>query len=339
MIPEESLLPKVGVVIPCRNEKTHISACINSVLQSDYPEDLLHVIVADGLSDDGTKELLQEQFSTNKRVTIIDNEKRTTPHALNLGIKSSDANYVMILGAHSEISKLYVRRCVERLTSNEEIKCCGGLLKSISGNHTTEVIAAAMGSVFGVGSSHFRTGLKSGYVDTVAFGMYPKSLFEEIGYFDEELIRNQDDEMSYRILKHGYKIYLDNHIYATYFVRSSLKKLAAQQFQYGYWKVYVNKKHKAITTVRQLAPLFFLIYVFTLPISLLFIWWLMPLLVYFTIAIITAISKVKRLIDLPLLLITFPVLHLSYGYGYLRGIIDFILLNKTSLHQHTKLTR
>ncbi len=339
MIPADNLLPKVSVVIPCRNEKKHIAACIESVLQSDYPAEMLSVVVVDGISDDGTIQIIQQQFSNNKRVTIITNEKKTTPFALNLGIKKNDAKYVMILGAHSEISADYVRKCVDHLSADNSIKCCGGLLKSISENHTTEVIAAAMSSVFGVGSSHFRTGLKSGYVDTVAFGMYPKSLFEEIGYFDEELVRNQDDEMSYRILKNGYKIYLDNHISATYYVRSSLKKLAAQQFQYGYWKVYVNKKHKAITTLRQMVPLFFLLYIFTLPISIGFVWWLTPLIVYFTVGLTTAFQKIKRLSDLPLLLITYPILHISYGYGYLRGIIDFILLNKSTLQQHTKLTR
>jgi GT2 family glycosyltransferase len=295
--------------------------------------------VVDGVSNDGTLAILKEQFQHNPRVQIITNSKKTTPYALNLGIKYSKAEYVMILGAHSLLSKNYVKRCVQHLSEDVAIKCAGGLLKSISENPTTAVIAKAMSSSFGVGNSHFRTGAKSGYVDTVAFGMYPKALFDEIGFFDEDLARNQDDEMSYRILKHGYKIYLDTEISATYYVRSSLQKLASQQFQYGYWKVYVNKKHKAVTTLRQMVPLFFLFYLFSIPLGY-FSWvWLLPLILYTCIALIISLTKAEKLSEAPLLFVTFFILHLSYGYGYLRGIIDFIFLNKTPLPIHSKLTR
>jgi GT2 family glycosyltransferase len=111
-----------------------------------------------------------------------------------------------------------------------------------------------MSSVFGVGNAHFRTGGKSGCVDTVAFGAYRREVFERVGFFDEELARNQDDEFNYRVVQGGFKIFLDPAIQSDYFVRGSISKLYKQYDQYGYWKVFVNKKHGAVTTLRQLAP-------------------------------------------------------------------------------------
>jgi glycosyltransferase involved in cell wall biosynthesis len=333
-------LPRVSVVIPCRNELGHISRCIESVLSSSYPIELLDVIVVDGMSDDGTIDEIKKLFGGNNRVQIIENQKRTTPVALNLGIKQSNAEYIMILGAHSEISNNYIINSIKHLLDDSKLGCSGGLLRSISINDNAKIISMAMSSAFGVGTSHFRTGLVSGYVDTVAFGVYPKKIFEEIGYFDEELTRNQDDEMSYRILKHGYKIFLDINTYATYYVRSSFRKLAAQQFQYGYWKVYVNKKHQSITTFRQLVPLFFLLYLISLPLGLyIHRTYVLPLVIYVLAAFVISISRTYNPLDIIKQIFAFIVLHLSYGYGYLRGIIDFLILNKKQVQQHTHLTR
>ncbi len=332
--------PHVTVVIPCRNERDFIIPCIQTVLQSDYPADKLHIAVVDGMSTDGTRETINQHFAHDNRVQLMHNEKKTTPYALNIGIRSSNSKYVMILGAHSEVDSDYINRAVDHLENSPNIGCAGGRLKSISSNRKSEVIAKAMSSAFGVGTSHFRTGLVSGYVDTVAFGVYRRTLLDEIGYFDEDLARNQDDEMSYRILKSGYKIYLDTHTAATYYVRNSFQKLAAQQFQYGYWKVYVNRKHQAITTLRQLIPLFFLLYIISLPFCLwVGIVWLTPLILYLIVSLIVSLKLSAEVGEVFTLLYVFPTIHLSYGYGYLLGIVDFLLLRKKQTRKHERLTR
>jgi glycosyltransferase involved in cell wall biosynthesis len=333
------LRPSISVIIPCRNERDHIIPCINSVLESDYPDDKLELIVVDGKSTDQTIELISETFHSNQRIKLITNEKQTTPFALNLGIKHSTSEFIMILGAHSTISPNYIDTAIHHLMTDTTLGCAGGLLKSIATTNSSGIIATAMRSAFGVGNSHFRTGLQSGYVDTVAFGVYPRKVLDAVGYFDEELTRNQDDEMSYRLIKSGYRIYLDHTASATYYVRNSHAKLAGQQFQYGYWKVYVNKKHKAITTLRQLVPLFFLLYLISIPIGVLFPVWFTPLFLYLLIAMIISMKHSRKLSDVLVLAFTFPVLHISYGYGYLRGIVDFIFLNKKHIQQHTQLTR
>lgn len=327
---QQGFQPTVSVVIPCRNEIHYIQACVDSVLQNSYPAEVLEVIVCDGKSDDGTLELLQQVYANNPRVKVLINEQRTTPNALNLGITNSQSTYVMILGAHATVSSDYIKRCVEVLESNEEVKCAGGLLESTFTDHTSKAIAKAMSSPIGVGTAHFRTALKSGYVDTAAFGVYPKSLFEEVGLFDVALTRNQDDEFNYRITKRGYKVWLDTSVHCTYIVRASFQKLYRQYFQYGYWKVYVNKKHGAVTTARQLVPPLFVLFltiglVGTLLSKAVALLYIGTLCFYLLITLVAAVASRANVLKVWLAIIT---LHVSYGFGYLLGIFDFLLRNK-----------
>ena len=201
-----------------------------------------------------------------------------------------------------------------------------------------------MSSAFGVGNAHFRTGSKNGFVDTVAFGAYRNEVFEKIGYFDEDLIRNQDDEFNFRLLQNGFKIYLNSNIKSKYYVRASFSKLYKQYYQYGYWKVYVNKKHKAVTSIRQLVPLFFVLFLF-LGFTLSFLHWILGtlfslgLLAYIGLAIVFASQKSTSFEKITGIAYTFFLLHFSYGLGYLVGIFDFIALNKGPRISSQKLTR
>ena len=264
---------RVSVVIPCRNEEMYIAKCIESVLASNYPSDSLDVFVCDGMSTDSTREIVLG-FAENKRVTLLDNVQITTPYALNLGIEKSLADIIIILGAHAELDKDYVKLCVETFEIDPEIGCVGGILDTISLDENSAAIALAMSSVFGVGNAHFRTGLKAGYVDTVAFGAYRKEVFEQVGLFDSALTRNQDDEFNFRLIQGGFRIYLNPNIRAKYYVRSTFPKLYKQYKQYGYWKVYVNRKFKVVTTLRQLAPPLWVLFLIATP----FAWLIHPLL-------------------------------------------------------------
>lgn len=202
-----------------------------------------------------------------------------------------------------------------------------------------------MSSVFGVGNAHFRTGGKSEYVDTVAFGAYRREVFERVGFFDEELARNQDDEFNYRVLQGGFKIYLDPAILSDYYVRGSISKLYKQYDQYGYWKVFVNKKHGAVTTLRQLAPplwVFFLLVGWTgvLIHPILGRMYAVVVAMYVALAFYTASRMpVKSLRKFMMLLRTFGVLHFSYGLGYLRGVIHFYFLGRKPSTHSERLTR
>ena len=322
---------KVSIIIPCRNEKSYIAKCIDSILSQDYPHEYLDVIVCDGCSDDGTLFILEEYCRQYSNVSMLVNQHKTTPHALNIGLKKSQADVNIILVAHSEIHSNYVNNCIVCFDLSPDIGCVGGVLNNVYDGKTSAVIGIAMSSPFGVGNSHFRTGAKNGYVDTVAFGAYRKEVFESIGYFDENLIRNQDDEFNFRLIKSGRTIYLSNTIRANYYVRGSYRKLVKQYYQYGYWKVFVNKKHRVITSIRQLVPFVFVLFLFSLPVWLVInvqLVYFVVLALYFTIATVYAIRKSSKSHEIPKVVTIFFLLHTSYGMGYVEGIINFFILSR-----------
>lgn len=335
------MMPSVSVIIPCKNEENYIVACIQSVLNNQYPSDRLEVLVCDGMSEDRTPELVKG-FS-NPRVKLIENIDITTPYGLNAGIGASNSDIIIILGAHSVVDSEFIRHSVDAFSFGSDIGCTGGLIETVSEDSQSRSIAKAMSSPFGVGNAYFRTGLREGYVDTVAFGAYRRDVFQKVGLFDVSLTRNQDDEFNYRLIKAGYKIYLYPLIKSKYYSRSTYSKLFRQYYQYGYWKVFVNKKHRTVTTLRQLVPAAFVLYLISL--ILVFansvkagIAWFSFLVLYALLAIIYA-RKLARWNEVPSIVYTFFLLHLSYGLGYLHGIIRFMVLGKKPSAASKKLSR
>ena len=335
----------VSITIPCRNEEKYIEKCLQSIIDCNYPKENLEVFVCDGMSDDKTVEIIKTISLKHSFIQLIENQLQTTQFALNLGLKAADAEIKIILGAHAEIHPEYINECINAFNIDKNIGCVGGVLENVFEDETSQHISMAMSSSFGVGNAHFRTGEKSGYVDTVAFGAYKTEVFEKVGYFDEELTRNQDDEFNFRVIKGGFKIYLSQKIKAKYYVRASFKKLYRQYYQYGYWKVLVNKKHNTITTVRQLVPAFFVLYVtlgvflslLNKSICLLFSF---GLLTYLFTATKFALKKSRSFKVLIKIIFTFLILHWSYGTGYLKGILHFLILNKsTASAKNIKLSR
>lgn len=337
-------MTKVAVVIPCRNEERYIENCVRSVLGSDYPKSELRVLVCDGKSTDKTAEFVRRIASSDSRVVLLVNERQTTPYALNLGIKSSpDCDVHIILGAHAEITPDYVKRCVAHLEADTTLGCVGGVIENVNEDATSEIIAKAMSSTFGVGNAHFRTGTRSGFVDTVAFGAYPKAVFEKVGYFDAELARNQDDEFNFRVTKNGFRILLDPLIRSKYYVRASFGKLLRQYYQYGFWKVYVNKKHGAITSLRQLVPPMFVLFLFSAFVVPLipFAWiiWTCVMSLYFLAAILAAFIQKASIVEVPGVILAFILLHFGYGFGYIRGIIRFLVFRMKPQAKHSTSSR
>lgn len=322
--------PTVSIIIPCRNEANYIAKNIDAILTQDYAGDF-EVLIVDGMSDDGTRGIVSGY--SDERVRLIDNEARFTPHALNLGVDNSKGEIFIILGGHAFLNVDFVSKNVAVLLNDSTIGCAGGQIMNIYENKAGELISKAMSSAFGVGNATFRVGGEAGFVDTVAFGAYWKKIHYEIGGFDEDLVRNQDDEYNYKVTKAGYKIFFDPSIVSNYYVRGSVSKLYKQYYQYGYWKVYVNKKHKTITTIRQMVPLFFVLGLMGGILISLFLplfWWIVLAGVglYTVLALASGLKASKSLFEGFKIACIFPVLHFSYGFGYLVGIIQFLLLNK-----------
>ena len=233
---------------------------------------------------------------------------------------------------------------VSILLKNEEVWCVGGRVHNEYLDETGENIAIAMSTAFGMGLGNFRTLDESDFVDTVGTPMYPYWVFEKIGFFDEQLIRNQDDDFNYRITKEGGKIYYEQDISLKYYVRGNLKGLWRQFFQYGYWKVFVNKKHNAVTTIRQLAPPLFVLYlVAASPILMIgkytMLFGSLPLTLYLLMNVFFSVRFADRSKDIFQLMLVYPIMHVSYGLGYWKGILDFMVRNKKPSENQKRLSR
>lgn len=341
-------MTRISVVIPCRNERSYIAECIHAIYNCKLPgQTEINVFVVDGMSDDGTRDVVLDLINSYPTLKLIDNERQLTPFAFNLGIYAGGkVDFVQIVGARHILSENYLSNCLNRFELDASVWCVGGKIINEYINETGRVISKAMSTTFGMGLGNFRTLDQSGYTDTVTSPMYPYWVFDKIGFFDEELIRNQDDDFNFRVSNAGGKIYYDNEISLKYYVRGNYQGLWRQFYQYGYWKVYVNKKHKAVTTLRQLVPPLFVLYLMMLLLIPLFslclfsvsafpfvVYVLMA--VYFTVKILKSDSALKFISVLQ----TFPILHVSYGLGYLKGLIDFVLMNKKPSDKQKRLSR
>ncbi|MDE0871918.1 MAG: glycosyltransferase family 2 protein [Flavobacteriales bacterium] len=344
----------ISVVIPCLNESAFIDAALTCLSVQQDPGEPWEAIVVDGGSQDGTRDILEEWSNRDERIRWIPNPQRTTPIALNLGIAASEGQTILILGAHAEVAVDFLKRNAELLKAHPESGCVGGVVQQVHGTAQSSQIGSAMSTPFGVGDARFRTGGIAGHVDTVAFGAYRKEALDEIGWFDEELSRNQDDELNFRLLKSGWRIWFDPRIQSTYHVRGTFSKLYRQYHQYGYWKVLVNRKHQTITTWRQTIPAIFLA---VLDVS--FGLWILEALGYWSepwnglggsvflsatflwlvLGVGSAIGAAHSPRDILGILRAYAMIHLGYGIGYWQGVLRFLVLRAKPKQASSKLTR
>lgn len=244
--------PFVSVVIPMRNEAAWIERCLGAVLAQDYPAEQMEILVADGMSTDESAVKLAELSTRDARVRVIPNPGLIVPTGLNLAISEARGEVIARIDAHTVIERDYLRRGVEALQRTDASNI-GGPMVCRGGSPVAEAIASAMESRVGIGAA-FHYAKEETDCDTVYMGMWPRRVFEEVGLFDEELVRNQDDELSYRIRKAGGRIVLTPSMRSLYQNRESWKALVRQFFQYGLWKVRVLQKHPRQMSVRHFVP-------------------------------------------------------------------------------------
>ena len=246
--------PTVSVVLPVRNEVTFIDQSLGAVVTQNFPHDRLEVFVVDGRSDDGTPGAAQRIAATSGvPVTVLDNPARIVPVSMNLALKRASGDVVIRVDGHCVIDADYVRCCIDAL-QRTGAECVGGPMETIGQTATAAAIAAAQSSRFGVGGVAFRTSEKPAFVDTLAFGAYRREVFDRIGGFDEELVRNQDDELNLRRTRAGGRIWMDPTIRSTYFSRGTFAGLWRQYHGYGFYKVRVMRKHRTVPSPRHLVP-------------------------------------------------------------------------------------
>lgn len=319
--------------MPVRNEERYIERSLGSVLAQTYPRDRLEVWVADGRSTDGTRDLVAA-IGKGAPVFLVDNPGGIVSTGLNECLRKVRGEVLVRVDGHCEIAPDYVERCVHYL-STEEVAGVGGPIETVGEDFLSRAIAVAMSSHFGVGGSAFRTGRPTAMLaDTVAFPAYHRHVVDQAGPFDEELVRNQDDEYNYRLRKAGHRLLLAPDVRSRYYSRANLRSLWRQYRQYGFWKVRVLQKHPRQMSLRQFVPpAFVAALLLSLSAALLPMpgramgGWLLAAvggsygLANLAAALWTARSTGWRY--LPVLPAAFALLHLGYGAGFLQGLVRF----------------
>lgn len=324
-----SSTPFVTVVMPVRNEGELVRRSLESVLNQNYPSKHFEIIIAEGLSDDHTRGILQSYADKHENLSIVDNPEKIVATGLNRAMRNARGEIIVRIDGHCQITSNYIRRCVDYLQDGYD--GVGGSVESTGETLRQKVIGTAMSSPFGVGNSAFRTtSNKSVLADTIPFPAYKRSLIEKSGPYDEELVRNQDDEFNFRLRKMGAKLLLAGDLRSTYYIRDSFSALWSQFFQYGFWKVRVLQKHPWQMRWRHFVPPAFVLCLILLvvlapffPIALLGLATLTGIYLATTLAASIVSydgASWKRLFLLPL---SFWTLHFSYGTGFLYGLFSF----------------
>jgi hypothetical protein len=267
-------------------------------------------------------------------VRVLDNPRRIVPTALNIGIRAATGEVIARMDAHVVYPPEYLTGLVEALRQTGADNA-GGRLETLPADRTplARAIAVALAHPFGVGNSHFRIGTPGRrWVDTVPFGCYPREVFQRIGLFDEELVRNQDDEFNLRLIRRGGRVLLVPDVVSRYYARGSRRQLARMYFQYGYFKPLVARKVGRVMTVRQLVPAAFAVVLLggagaALAWPPLAFPWVLVIALYAALMAVAAARAVRPhgLRSAAALLGVFPILHLSYGVGFLRGLWDMLI--------------
>lgn len=328
MLTDNRKVETVSVIIPILNEERYIEALIESILQQDYNFEKLEIIFVDGNSKDNTVNLINERLKNKKlEYKTLYNKEKITPKSVNMGIKKAKNDIIIRLDAHSEYPNNYVSKCVYYLNNTDADNV--GCLTLTKGENTVigRAISSVLTSTFGVGNSKFRLNAKSGYVDTVPYGAFRKELFNKIGYFNEELLRSEDNEINYRIRKNGGKVYLFDDIGTTYHPRDSIQKLLKMAYQNGKYATYTGYIIPGSMGIRHFVPFIFVISLivgiavsiarFKISTNL----FLCELLLYLILDLIFSFKNKKNgILSSLVCIILYPLFHISYGIGSFAGI-------------------
>jgi succinoglycan biosynthesis protein ExoA len=328
----------VSVIIPCYNEERFIGQALENLV-NQYATEAYEIIVVDGMSDDRTREVVEEfqLMHPDLSIKLLQNPARAIPHALNLGIAAAWGEIIARMDAHAAPSAGYIRRCVEVLSEGKAavvgMPC---RVRPAADTITARAIAIAVSHPFGIGDAKYRLGVDGDErttqedVDTVAFACFRKSLWTDLGGFDERLLTNEDYDFNYRVQARGDRVVLDHSAHCDYFARPTLRKLAAQYFRYGTWKARMIRRRPRSTKFRQLvAPGFVVsIVLFAAAGFLSSIAWALlalELAIYLLAAFSFSLRATQKHQERFLVMLTMPLafstIHLSWGTSFLWGLI------------------
>lgn len=308
-----------SIICPTLNEEQYIEKILR-VFVEHCPQPS-EIFIVDAGSNDNTRKIVSAWQNQHHNIYLIDNPERFVSHAFNKCFSSAKGKYLALLGAHTRYPINFFKIAFSELEANNS-DVVGGPLKQIGKGSWGQAIAWCMSTKFGVGGTEFRVSKKRGFVDSVAFAFYKREIFDKVGLFDTSLKRNQDDEMHYRINAAGFRILMVPEMECEYYVRSKLKTLFNQYYEYGLHKPLVIQKVMSGFRLRHAIPAFFCIYLLGVPLFVFSGWYLflIPLILYVLLLVSFSFSN-----DLPgsvklRAFMVYPVLHISYGLGFIMGL-------------------
>jgi glycosyltransferase involved in cell wall biosynthesis len=249
----------ISVILPVFNEASHIEEALRSLLNQDARNCSLEILVVDGGSVDGTREIVRRWVKAHSSIRLLDNPGRKTPMALNIGLRASAGDYVCIFGAHAKYPPDYIRVCMEELKSKHAAGCSGRLITASAGMHLSARLAAwCIAHRFTSSRSSVRTH-PGGYVDTIPFPVMDKQSLLDVGGYDERLDRNQDNDMNQRLRAFGHKLYLTPRTQATYYARPGVKSLLDYAYNTGWWNGTTARLSFAAMSLRHFVPFAFVL--------------------------------------------------------------------------------
>lgn len=315
---------KLSVIVPTYNEVSNIENLIRSITNIDGCEK--EIFLVDGGSTDGTQQRIVEINARDARVQLVENKARYVSQGFNKAFQLAQGQFISLVGAHAEYPQNYFSTCIAHIEQGE-CEVAGGFLRHKGQGIVGQAIAHCMASHFGVGNTEFRTIRKKMYVDSVAFAVYDRRIFEQVGLLDEDLVRNQDDEFHYRLNQAGVRILMLPELEPAYFVRNSLRQLFDQYRQYGFYKPLVFKKVRQSIRLRHLIPPGFVLYLLSMPIAWLWPLWACPLAIYVLTDLVFSLSAALSWRSKLAALLAYPCLHIAYGLGFLHGLWHWNIKN------------
>lgn len=323
--------PFVSIIIPMLDEEKHIVQCLETLLQQDYPRGRYEILVIDGCSVDASSALVSQAANLFPQIRMLRNPGRIAAKALNIGLREARGDIVARMDAHALAPPNYISTCVKYLLQNKADNV-GGIMKAEGRGLWGRSIALGTSCPFGVGNSKHRCSDREGYDEAGWLGAFWKATLLAIGGYNELVGVNEDDELNYRLLKKGGKVFRTPEIKITYICRQSLINLWIQYFSYGYWKVKVIQNYGRLTDIRHVMPSVFVI---ALIVSLFFGFVFQPA-AYFFLAVLASYASVSTayamrisykagwfyILSLP---IVFAILHFSYGIGFCMGLLNFLV--------------
>ena len=332
-----SQFPDISILIAVRNEATHLDDCLKALANLDYPSENIEILLIDGMSDDGTPEIIARWANRDRRIKILQNPKRSVSCGMNLGIAATKSDYILWISGHAIVKPGHIKQCLETMEQTGAA-AVGGVLTTRGTTAIGKINAAVLSHPFGVGGGEHRVGGRSGWVQVVTMALYRKDAILAAGGFDETLPRSQDNDLHHRMNNIGHRSYLDVAINPEYLCRNTLRGLLRQAWSNGFWNIVLTRRGHGGFSLRHYVPIAFVGGQVLLLVAAMFfkeaLWILAGALGFYlacaVVASIHAAIKNRLWWQVLLLPLWFGALHYTYGLASIAGAVKPLGSDKTS---------